>query len=109
MKRMREHVKNTFIYQMDFKQNKVLECCNNSSFACRRSVLFSSVSEHKWMEVAGSAFTDTLCRDRYMALDQGWIMDQASGATGRDLQSLRLHDLRCSKIKTKTHRTYRES
>jgi len=23
--------KNTFIYQMDFRQNKVLECCNNSS------------------------------------------------------------------------------
>ncbi len=54
------------------------------------------------MEDAGLAFTDTLCRDRYVALDQGWIMDQASGASVRDIQSLRLHDLRCSKIKIKT-------
>lgn len=63
-------------------------------FAFRRSVLFWRVSEHKWMEVAGSAFIDTQCRDRYMAFDQGWIMDQANGATVRDLHSLRLHDLR---------------
>lgn len=48
--RKSERVKNTFICQMDFRLNKVLECWNNSVFACR---LFGLILENVWAQMDG--------------------------------------------------------
>lgn len=61
-----------------FQAEQSIGVLQQQFFAFRRSVLFWRVSEHKWMEVAGSAFTDTQCRDRSSI----WLWTRAGLWTG---------------------------